>query len=233
MLSFIVAVLIIGALLSAIFGKTVGTLFTLGTYVLVGGSVVVIALIAVFFFLIEPDSPRHTSDTSQPYVSQPAATGVSVAAPAAAPAPIYTAAPVYNAAPVSRGPAPSNYVPHQNSAAVAPAETNMQIGVSDGQSPPPEDVTFLTVNCHIPVGIGDYVTYVEPGSPAEMAGICNSDILVSAQVIGTRRIYLGPQYSLHDFEQAYLSASGPKPISLHVFRLSNRHDFYVYVTPIL
>ena len=196
MLSFIVVVLILGALLSCVFGKGIGQLFVLGT------GMIVMLCFAILLIMLSPLIwgylfPPSRSASSSSYGTSGSTSGNSSTAYAS----------------------PVGSQPH-----------HLRIGVDDTSAPNPVDEAYLNKNFNVPAGVGNYVSLVDANSPAENAGLHVGDIIVSAQVDGSRRVWLSTRYDLGDFENAHPS-SAPTPISLHVFRFSARGNYIINVTP--
>ena len=203
MLSFIVVVLILGALLSCVFGKGIGQLFVLGT------GMIVMLCFAILLIMLSPliwgyFFPPSRSASSFSYGTSGSTSGTSGSTSG-------------NSSTAYASPVGSQ--PH-----------HLRIGVDDTSAPNPVDEAYLNKNFNVPAGVGNYVSSVDANSPAENAGLHVGDIIVSAQVDDSRRVWLSPSYDLGDFENAHPS-SVPTPISLHVFRFSARGNYIINVTP--
>ena len=205
---FILGVLIIGALLSTIFGKHVGAMFVLGTgtavAICVGILLVLLSPLIWFYFTLPSPAAASGQTSSTSYQASSAGNQASSA---------------------GSNTGSSSYTGSSSTVSMP------IIGVADGIAPNPKDEAVLNNSCNIPPGVGDYISGVDRGSAAEAAGLHVGDIMVSAWVPGSPRLWLSPQYALCDFEQAHPAQPGTQPISVHVYRLSTGRDAYIDITP--
>ncbi len=213
MLPFIVVILIVGALLSCIFGKGIGQLFVLGT-----GTLVLLG-IGILLLLLSPliygyfTAPSHVGTVDM----QTYHNNYNTAAPA--PSPYNTAGTSYGTAGASSG--------NSGTAYASPVAATPKIGIVDGGFPRPEDLASFALT-----GAGDLILAVAAGSPAEAKGLRAGDILISAATDGfSEHKLLSPQYALDSFERDHPASSLTQPIALYVYRPSDRSAFYVHVMP--
>ncbi len=191
MLGIILLVLIIGALLSLIFGKRIGAMFVSG---ITGVAICLVGLASLAFLLILvtngffSESPHTESSSYSPSYGSSAAYGSSAStgstssygsAPAQAYAP---AAPTYSA-PSSDGQT-EVYRP--------------KIGVGLGPVPA-ASATVMVRDWQVPPGVGVQVTSVAPGSPAAAVGLLPGDLLVTMASSGQRGEWIRPTDQLADF----------------------------------
>ena len=209
-MSFILGVLILGALLSVIFGKAVGQLFVLGTGTIVMlffGVLLVLLSPMIFHFLFDKPTPS----SSYSYQSSPA----------------YGSPPAYGSsqtyAPVTQTPAPTYQA---SSPPPAPATgTGPRLGVDIVDNP--ANSAQYTAYLHPPVGAGAWIR-VHPGSPAEAAGLRSYDVILSAGTQTQPADWITPSNQLSN----YLDRVGYNvPVRVHIYRATGPCDFWTWVHP--
>ncbi len=204
-MGFILGVLILGALLSVIFGKTVGQLFVLGT------GTIVMLFFGVLLVLLSPliwgfFTSKPTPNSSYSYQPTPAYGS-------------NTTSQTY--APVTQTPAAS----YQASSPPPATGTGPRLGV-DIVDNPPNSFQYIAY-LHPPVGTGAWIR-VHTGSPAEAAGLRSYDLILSAGTQSQQAAWIMPTNQLPD----YLDRVGYNvPVRLHIYRAAEQRDFWVWVYP--
>ena len=164
-MGFILGVLVLGALLSVIFGRRVGAMFVTGTATVVG------ILFAVLLILLSPliwgffTTPSHV-EKSDGYTSP--SYGASYSTPASGSG--YTPVPPATA-PTYQAPAASS-VGASSPLAVAPTPSGPTIGITTQPADP-----RLSARFSMKPGFGVTVASVAPGDPAEQAGLVPGDLI--------------------------------------------------------
>lgn len=216
MLGAVLLVLVIGALLAAIFGRSVAQRFVMGTATLVSvciAAVGIIVLVIVVIGAVQMQAvPQPASVISSP--SAPSSPSVSTYSPPevstsqAPPAPVYQA----QAAPVAPPP-PAPAAPRQwdnvyNPMTGRTVGAGPTIGIGQ-QSIAPEDETRLG----LAQGYGVLVSSVRSGGPADVAGIKTGDVLTSMDGLA-----ISTWNQLTDYEA---KRGAGQPISLFVYRVAD------------
>jgi hypothetical protein len=222
-MQFIAGVLIIGALLSVIFGKQIGALFVIAvswvTIVAVG-----LVFIGIGLLMFCPIPKTHVP-YAQPSDGGPAV-AISPIVPAPAPAPVVQAPPVVKSVPVAPNSTP-------NSVNVNQGPPRPTIGVDLTVATPPETIvqymdTDMTGRNAVPHGVGTILVDVKPNSPAEHVGLQAGDVVLSVGVPGQTAYWITPSNSLPN---EFIHYGYNTPLSLRIYRMSARRDFNVLVQP--
>lgn len=217
-MSFILAVLIIGALLSLIFGRRVAAMFVTGTATVVGllfGVLLLLLSPLIWGFLTTPSRVERASSDSY---TAPAPSLPSYTPAAQASAPTYQASAPYAPPPLPASAAPA-------------AVTGPRIGVA--LNPVPAGIeqymnADLTGANAMPAGMGCLVITVSRNSPADSAGLQPNDVLLSGGAPGQKVEWITPSYQL----PALLDRAGyGVPVLLNVYRVSERRSFSLWVKP--
>ncbi len=217
-MGFIFGVLIIGALLSLIFGKRVAAMFVTGTAAVIG------ILFGILLLLLSPliwgffTTPSRVESSSYSSPSQKSSTAYGSTASSGSTSSYAPPAPTYQtSSPYSPPPLPSSAVP---TAAPGP---RIGIDLADVPAYTVQQLTYLNV----PAGAGTWIS-VQPNSPAANAGLKTYDVILSAGTQTQPADWITPSNLLPD----YLDRVGYNvPVKLHIYRASERRDFWVWVYP--
>ncbi len=150
-------------------------------------------------------------------------------------------APSYSSSPAYSAPAYSNQSYGATTAAQAqtggdtPAPAPAQAAAPSGpligialEAVPYQTAQFLNRKCNLPVGVGCLLDGVRPGSPASAAGLAVGDVLASMSSQGQAAEWITPRNQLSDF---LVRHGAGVPVTLHVYRIAERRDFFVSATP--
>ena len=205
-MTFILGVLIIGALLAVIFGRRVGAMFVTGIGSLVIAGVGVVSLLFLWFVLANGFSSSSPASTSSTY-------------------PSYGATPVYGSSTPSQTYASSRRHRQLTRRQRPQQGTGPRLGV-DIVDNPANGMQFLAY-LHPPADAGAWIR-VHPHSPAEEAGLRSYDVILSAGTQSEQANWITPSHQLPD----YLDRVGYNvPVSLHIYRATEQRDFWVWVNP--
>ncbi len=197
-MGFILGVLIIGALLSMIFGKKVAAMFVTGT------ATVVAVIFIVLLVLLSPliygffTAPSHQSPASS-YGSYPTASSAPLYSTPSAPvvqAPTETApaTPAYQAAPAPPAATPAYQAPATPLTPPVPSPTpaGPKIGITVVAADPQ-----LSKHFSMDAGLGLVVNTVTPGGPADQAGLRQGDFIQAMDTFPVSSKYALTEYEAH------------------------------------